>query len=118
MASWFLMVIYNLDLFGVGAGPKEADAPLVVDSNRVLSAPISLECLEAITWRQLEESQFNCGIDQLQLDERSLPDVTWQASRAPGEPQFFGVTVGEAFEHALKSIRHFYSSSGYYSLNG
>ncbi len=59
------MVIYNLDLFGVGAGPKEADAPLVVYSDRVLSAPISLECLQAITWRQLEESQLNCGIDQL-----------------------------------------------------
>gem|GEM_PF-4847077 len=59
------MVIYNLDLFGVGAGPKEADAPLVVYSDRVLSPPISFECLQAIAWRQLEESQLNCGIDQL-----------------------------------------------------
>jgi hypothetical protein len=59
------MVIYNLDVFGVGAGPKKADAPLVVDSNRVLSAPLSLKCLHAITGRQLEESQFNRGIDQL-----------------------------------------------------
>lgn len=59
------MVIYNLDLFGVAAGPKKADTPLVVDSNRVLSAPFSLKYLQAITWRQLEESQFNCGIDQL-----------------------------------------------------
>ena len=117
MASWFLMVIYNLDLFGVGAGPKEADAPLVFDSNRVLSAPISLECLEAITWRQLEESQFNCGIDQLQLDERSLPDVTWQAARAPCEPQFFGVAGAEAFKHEIKSAIQVYPSSGYYSRN-
>ena len=44
------MVIYNLDLFGVGAGPKEADAPLVVYSDRVLAAPIAFECLQAITW--------------------------------------------------------------------
>ena len=111
------MVIYNLDLFGVGTGPKKADAPLVVYSDRVSSASISLECLQAIAWRQLEESQLNGGIDQLQLNERSLPDATWQASRAPREPQLLGVTVGKAFDHKPKSTNSPYTSSGYYPLS-
>jgi hypothetical protein len=106
------MVIDNLDLLGVGAGPKETDAPLVVYSDRVLPAPISPECLQTITWRQPEESQLNGGIDQLQLDERALPDVTWQAPRAPCEPQLFGVTVGKAFDHNRWSANLAYSSSG------
>lgn len=106
------MVIHNLDSLGVGAGPMEADAPLVVNSDRVFSEPISLERLQAIAWRQFEESQLNRGIDQLQLDERSLPDVTWQASGAPGEPQFFGVTVGKTLDHQLESTNLGYPSSG------
>ena len=106
------MVVDNLNLLGVGAGPKEADAPLVVYSDRVLSAPISPECLQMITWRQLEESQLNGGIDQLQLDESALPDVTWKASRAPCAPQLFGVTVGKTFDHNRWSANLAYSSSG------
>jgi hypothetical protein len=39
------MIIDNLNLFGIGAGPKEADAPLVVYSDRVLAASIAFECL-------------------------------------------------------------------------
>jgi hypothetical protein len=93
------VVIDNLDLLGVGAGPKEADAPLVVYSDRVLSAPISPEGLQAITWRQPEECQLNGGIDQLQLNERPLPEITGKAACAPGEPQLFGVTIGKAFDH-------------------
>ena len=50
------MVIDNRNLFGVGAGPKEADAPLVVYSDRVLAAPIPFECLQTISRWQLEES--------------------------------------------------------------
>ena len=57
------MVIDKLDLLGVGAGPTEADAPLVVYSDRVLSATISSEGLQTITWRQLEKSQLNGGLD-------------------------------------------------------
>ena len=107
-----LMVVDNLDLLGVGAGPTEADAPWVVDSDGMLSAAISSERLQTIAGRQLEESQLDGGIDELQLDERALPDLTRQAARAPRQPQLFGVAVGKAFDHPQWSADPRYSSSG------
>jgi hypothetical protein len=50
------MIIDNLDLFGVGAGPKETDAQLVVYSDRALAAPIPFESLQTLTRWQIEKS--------------------------------------------------------------
>ena len=88
-----LVEIDNLDLLGVGAGPTEADAPLVVNSNRVLATAIPLERFQSIAGWQLKEGQLDGGINQLQLDQRSLPDVTRKVAGAPGKPQLFGVAV-------------------------
>ncbi len=107
-----LVVIDDLDLLGVGAGPTEADTPLVVDSNRVLATAIPLQGLQSIARRKLKEGQLDGGIDQLQLDQRTLPNVTWKVAGAPGKPQLFGIAVSEAFDHAKRSAHCAYSSSG------
>jgi len=59
-----LMVVNNLDLLGVGSGPAEADAPLVVDPDGMLSATIPLSAPDGC-WRQIEECQFDGSIEQL-----------------------------------------------------
>lgn len=86
-----LMVVNNLDLLGVGAGPTEANAPLVIDPDGVLSTAISFERLQMVARRQLEERQFDGSIDQLRFDEGALPAVARQVPGAPGDPQLFGV---------------------------
>jgi hypothetical protein len=106
-----LVVIDYLDLFGVGTGPTEADAPLVVDPDRVLATAISFQRFQSVAGRQLEEGQFDGGIDQLQLDQRTLPDVTRKMAGAPGKPQLFGIAVSETLDHAPKSAHVGYSSS-------
>ena len=94
------VVIDDLDLLGVLAGPTEADAPLVIDADRVLATAIPLQGLQSITGRQPKESQLNRGIDQLQLNQRALPDVTRNAAGAPGEPQLLGIAISETLDHA------------------
>ena len=41
------MVIDDLDVFGTGVGPAEADPVLIVNPDAVLSRPVALQLLEA-----------------------------------------------------------------------
>ena len=78
------MIIDDLDLFGVGAGPMEAEPPLVVDPDGVLSLTVPLEGFQAVARRQPEKGQFDRGIEELQLDEGALPQIARQAPGAEG----------------------------------
>jgi hypothetical protein len=42
------VVVDDLDLFGTGVGPDEADAPLVVDADAVLSLAVTAHLLEPV----------------------------------------------------------------------
>jgi hypothetical protein len=112
-----LMEIGNFDLLGVGAGPAEANAPLVIDSNGMLSAATSLQSLQMITRRQLEECQLDGSIDELQLDKAALPNVARQPAGTPCDPKFLSVTVGKTLDHAQTMAKSIYSSSRYYSFH-
>ena len=48
------MVVDDLDIGRSLIGPHEADAPLVVDTHRMLSRPVALEVLEVIARREPE----------------------------------------------------------------
>jgi hypothetical protein len=52
------MVIHNLHLVRMATFPPEADAPLVVDSNAVLTSPLSLEGLQPVPGRHRHLPQF------------------------------------------------------------
>jgi hypothetical protein len=51
------MVVDNLDIMSVPVTPDEAHAPLIIDSDRVLPAPIALQSLQTVgRWRsQIEQ---------------------------------------------------------------
>lgn len=43
------MVVYNLNVHGIGRHPAEADPPLVIDPNAVLPQPVAGQGLEAVS---------------------------------------------------------------------
>jgi hypothetical protein len=45
------VVIHNLHFVGMTLTPNEADPPLVVDSNGMLSVPVAPQCLQMIPGR-------------------------------------------------------------------
>jgi hypothetical protein len=63
------VVVYNFDVNGTNARPYEADAPLVVDANTVLTLSITVQSLKAIARRSLQKIH---GLGCLQLSELSL----------------------------------------------
>jgi hypothetical protein len=42
------MVVHDLDVLGIAPGPHEANSPLIIDPDRVLSGAIFLQCLKVI----------------------------------------------------------------------
>jgi hypothetical protein len=80
------MIIHDLDVPGVAIAPKEADAPLVVDPDAVLAAPIALERLQPIRRRSGQKRQARRRIDQPKLAISTALDVARQV---------FDVTAGK-----------------------
>lgn len=64
------MVIYNFHIEGVVVTPTEADAPLVVDTYRVLSGPIALQLLQAIGWRHPQIIKTHRSMKHAELSQR------------------------------------------------
>jgi hypothetical protein len=49
------VIVIDLDIISVTFAPAETDSPLIVDSNTMLSPPVSLELFEPVAGRN---SQF------------------------------------------------------------
>jgi hypothetical protein len=85
---------------------------LVVEADGVLAAAIAPQGLQAIARRHAEESQFDRGIEQLQLGQSSRPKGRRQAAGATGGPQLLGVAIGKTPDLDLTLRGGGYSSSG------
>jgi hypothetical protein len=59
------VVVHDLDVLRTASGPSEADPPLLIDSNAVLSRATDLELLESVPWRHSKIVQgLGCIEDQ------------------------------------------------------
>ena len=45
-----LMIVDDLDAFRRAFAPDKAQPPLVVDPDGVLAPPVTVQCLEAVSW--------------------------------------------------------------------
>jgi hypothetical protein len=70
------MVVGDLDLIGIRILPEETDAPLVVDSNTVLTGSVAFEVLESVGWWNLQRLQLPCCSKHFQFACRKSLDVT------------------------------------------
>jgi hypothetical protein len=44
------VVINNLDVFRTAGGPDKTHAPLIIDTNAVLTLSVILQCFKSIAW--------------------------------------------------------------------
>jgi hypothetical protein len=56
------VVIDNFDACRTNGRPHEADAPLVVDANAVLTFPVAFQCLQSIARRSVQKIQRLRGV--------------------------------------------------------
>jgi hypothetical protein len=83
------MIVHNLDILGTAINPPEADAPLIVDPDRPLTAPVTPQGFQPIARRGVH---FADRRNSVQLQKLAACD----ALERPEFPDIF------VFEQALR----------------
>jgi len=93
------MVIYDFDLLRPVFAPDEADPPLVVDPDAVLTATGARERFEPIARRNPEVSHNPCLVQQTQFSQGGILNVGRQFSASPSGPDQLCLGVRKALDH-------------------
>jgi hypothetical protein len=102
------MIIHDLDIVRITLSPGKADPPLVIDTNTVLSPPITFQCLQPISRRDPQITE-RCGtVENQKLPSRSPFNAT--------EPQYvliekqrfrlFGAKGTDHWQSVYSASRH------------
>lgn len=95
------MVIGNLDAISAVARPREANTPLVVDANTVLTGAIATQGLESVT-RWGGEIVQDMGLVQLpQLTLSRTLNIGAKAACEPAMKQCLRIAISKAVYHVV-----------------
>ena len=103
------MVIDDLDLVRPPVAPDEADPPLVVDSNAVLSRPVAAQHFQMVTGRRTKVGQGASCIQIVQPAKCGLGDVA-ETSALAGAEQGLRMLACKRPNHTRNVIRVTYYS--------
>jgi hypothetical protein len=95
------MVINDLHIERVSVLPPEADAPLLIDADTVLSLAIALQRFQLIRRRNYEIAQINGTVQILQLLTRPLLDLSIEPLYKFAPEYLLGVLVPEGPDHRI-----------------
>ena len=93
------MIVDDLDVECVAVIPAEADPPLIIDPDAMLTLPISREFFEAIPRRHFEVAQRVSRVQHEELLQGRSVDILWELSRALAVEDLLGLWVFEAPNH-------------------
>jgi hypothetical protein len=60
--------------------PSKDDTPLIVNADAVVPSEIASKSLKAVPWGRSKVSQLSSTIEDIQLPDRSFPDVWWESA--------------------------------------
>jgi len=106
-----LVVVAELDIMGVCVLPAEADPPLVVHANAVLSFAVAGKCLEAIARRDTQFVETNRGVYEKELAMRPPLNVRRKPPRALPSEDLLGLRIPEAPDHGSRVAMSLITSS-------
>jgi hypothetical protein len=74
------MIVDDLNIFRLAFAPDEADSPLIVDPNTVLTLPVAAQSLKPISWNCRHVLQFPGIVQHPKLPPRHRSDVVESAA--------------------------------------
>ena len=93
------MVVDDLDVMGVALLPGEADAPLVVDANTVLSFAVAVQSLKAVSGRRAQIHQGDRRVEHHEFSQGGALDIVGQLLCPLAEEQRLRLFIGKAGNH-------------------
>lgn len=95
------MVIDDFNFMRAIRLPLEADAPLVVDADGVLTSPVSVESFEPVSRRNAELKQLRDRIELGQLSQSRALNIRRKGTDLLQLEQAGSFVAGEGTDHAL-----------------
>ena len=94
------MIIDDLDLRRIPCGPYEANPPLIVDSNAVLTTSPSFQGFQAVGRRDAKIFQGFRAVQHAQFSPRYVLNVPRQSARDLTTPDSRRFLIPECVDHA------------------
>jgi hypothetical protein len=95
------MVIDDLYVVRISLNPPEAQPPLVVQPDTVLSLAVTLESLQSISGRHPQVNQPGRGIQELHSIESLLLNTGGQSARTHLTPDPLGLLAGKTHDYRI-----------------
>jgi hypothetical protein len=93
------MVVHDFDVIRIAIAPDEAEPPLVVDPDAVLSDPIAREGFQVVAWWLPEILEPDRRGQRPELATRHFGQIVWKALRPAIRPDRRRPFVGERLGH-------------------
>lgn len=99
------VVIYDFNVFNVSVVPCEADSPFVIDSDAMLTLPVTLERFQTVAGGNPQVIE-DCGpVQHSQLPKGTPLNVSGEPGRRDTIEEAFRVRVFEAPNHVSMVLR-------------
>ena len=89
------MVVNDLNPFWTSVAPPEADTPLIIDSDTVLSCSITAQMLEPVARRNSKILETTRSVDLTQLAQRDASDARIEGRNRLPRKQPLSLTIPE-----------------------
>jgi hypothetical protein len=92
-----------VDDFDIGRtllGPREADAPLIIDADRVLTASVSRERFETVRRRRAQVTEVTRMVEHVKLSQCLFLDPA-ESFHESAHPQALGGTIAKRPDHVI-----------------
>jgi hypothetical protein len=93
------VIVNDLDVVRIPVLPAEADPPLIIDADAVLTSPIPFELLEAVPGRHPKIGELFGRVDRDQLPEHRALERRRVAADGLTAEQARRVSVAKAVDH-------------------
>ena len=92
-------MVAELDVIGIAVSEPKADSPLIIDGDRVLACPVTLQRVQPITWRHLKVGEPHGDMHEFQLAEGATCQFVGDAPPTPRAEEFLRAPIREGLDH-------------------
>jgi len=93
------VVVDDLNVKRVAVLPAEANPPLIVDTDTVLTRSVTLELFQPIAGRNPQVVQCLGRVDQAEFAEHGPVELGWEAADCLAAKEPFRVAIAESLDH-------------------
>ena len=93
------MIVAGLDVVRVAVVEPKADAPLIIDRDRMLPCTVAFEGVEPVAGRNAQVGHLRRHMHRFELSKGAARDVGRHSPGLSRAEELLGLTIGEGLDH-------------------